>query len=90
VSTRKSQCHRSIDPPPFLSRVIGGWQAKKEDSERQLSDLAHQMDELMQEKAELEVKNRILSKDLTTWQDHLEELWGEKVSDLFHLKGNTL
>lgn len=54
---------------------------------RQLEDLSRQMEALLQEKAELEVKNRILSKDLTTWQDHLEQLWGKKVthSTDFHL-----
>jgi len=45
------------------------------------------MEELLQEKAELEVKNRILSKDLTTWQDHLEQLWGKKVGNGFSLPG---
>ena len=54
-------------------------QAKKMDSERQLYDLSQKMEELMQEKKEVELKNKILLKDLMTWQDHLEELWGREV-----------
>ena len=54
-------------------------QAKKLDSERQLYDLSQKMEELLQDKKELEIKNRILVKDLMTWQDHVEELWGREV-----------
>ena len=34
----------------------------------------------MQEKKELELKNKVLVKDLITWQDHVEELWGREVA----------
>lgn len=54
-------------------------QAKKLEGERQLYDLSQRMEELMQEKKELELKNKILVKDLITWQDHVEELWGREV-----------
>ena len=54
-------------------------QARKLDSERQLQDLSERMEELLQEKQHLEIKNRILVKDLSTWQDHVEELWGREV-----------
>ena len=64
---KEDDAHRAqFLPPPTLTLCLQ--QAKKEDSQRQLTDLARKMEELLQEKAELEVKNRILTKDLTTWQ----------------------
>lgn len=60
-------------------------QAKKLSSERQIQDLSEKMETLLQEKKELELKNKILVKDLSTWQDHVEELWGREVQNLTYI-----
>lgn len=51
--------------------------------------LSQKLEELMQEKKELELKNKVLSKDLATWQDHVEELWGSKVCRLLPCQANV-
>lgn len=58
-------------------------QAKRLDSEKKLQEMMDQMRQLQVEKEELELKNRILTRDLSAWQDHLEEMWGNKVTCLF-------
>lgn len=54
-------------------------QAKKEDSQQKLQELTEQMEQLLADKKELEIKNRILAGDLELWQDHLEAMWGQQV-----------
>ena len=61
-----------------LLRLAGcGLQSKKANSDKKLSEIMQQMEQLELEKKELELKNRILETDLQDWQDHVEELWGK-------------
>ena len=52
---------------------------KRADSEKQLTDLTEKLEELMQEKQDLQIKERILQDRLHHAQGHLEELFGNKV-----------
>ena len=56
------------------------------DSEKKLAEMTQQMEQLLSEKKDLEVKNRILERDLVAWQDHLEEMWGNKVRSSAHMQ----
>lgn len=49
------------------------------DSERRLAEMVVRMQALQVEKEELELRNRILSRDLSAVHDHLEELWASSV-----------
>ena len=47
-----------------------------------MQDLRMKMDQLMLEKRMLESKNKMLVKDMLTWQSHVETLWNQEVHPL--------
>jgi FtsZ-binding cell division protein ZapB len=47
-----------------------------------MRELEGKVAQLMQDKRELEVRNKILMTDLTTWQEHVEMLGSVQVSHL--------
>lgn len=59
--------------------AVGCLQEKMRDSQRQLELLSEQMSRLMQEKAELETRNRILEQVVKLNVDHVEQLQTNKV-----------